>query len=669
MPQQRRMPLAISILGPIDVLRDGRHVDLGSPQQRALLALLALRPGAYVPLNAIVDALWPEEPPASAVKVVQTYISRLRKALGTEAIDLRDGSYALRVPREAVDASRFEDLLTAGRATEALSLWRGPALAGASSLESERLRLDEMRRRAVEDRLDEELKEGRHAEVVARARALLAEDPLRERALSQLMIALYRCGRQAEALEVYRDTRRSYHSRLGLEPGPELRQLERRILAHDPALTPPPPDAPAVLNPASRPFPGRARRLTVVVAAVIGTAILAAIALVTRSSDERTSIVVRPHTIVRIDTDTNEIVDSIPVGREPAAIVASPDAVWVANERDATLTRVDLRTRELRTIGGVEDVAFLTRDNRGNVYASAWDHPYVWRIDPRTIEVAERYRVRTRALDLAVGGGSLWVVDRLANAVVRIDLARGSVRDVIPVGRDPLLIVFGYGALWVANSDDGSVSAIRPGVPRLGTIEGISRPFGIAAGEGAVWVGSNTDSTVTRIEPDTRKKIAEIDVRREPSHESGLLDVATGAGSVGPEPHHPRGRPHRPTDERRRRANLARVRCPAAHTARRGRRRMAFRGNPRIRRLASSRSDVVKEVSGCRGASPHHAKSTWSELNRMRSHPGDRRSESAWRRRPMRWARLGVPPATATRRSRDDLRPGLLGGAMVERPP
>ena len=525
------MPLAISILGPIDAVRDGRHVDLGSPQQRTLLALLALRPETYVPLDAIIDALWPDDPPASAAKVVQTYISRLRKALGVEAIDLRDGSYALRVPREAVDAARFEDLVTSGRATEALSLWRGPPLAGASALKSDRLRLEEMRQRAVEDRLDDELGHGRHAEVVAQARALLAEDPLRERSLGQLMVALYRCGRQADALEVYRDARRTYQSELGLEPGPALRELERRILEHDPSLAPP--DAPTVLDPPSQPLRGRRPRRPLAVAAVIAavTATFVVIVFVAHGSGDQTRIVVRPHTIVRIDPETNEVVDSIPVGREPAAIVASSDAVWVANERDATLARVDLRTREVRMIGGVEDVAFLTRDNRGNVYASAWDHPYVWRIDPRKVEVAERYRVRTRALGLAVGGGSLWVVDRLANAVVRIDLARGSVRDVIAVGRDPLLIVFGYGALWVANSDSGSVSAIRPGVPGLETIEDISRPFGIAAGEGAVWVGSNTDSTVTRIEPDTRRKIAKIDVRGEAPW-SGLFGVATGAGSV-----------------------------------------------------------------------------------------------------------------------------------------
>ena len=526
------MTLEISVLGPVEVARAGRRGELGPPQQRALLALLALRPGSIVPLDAIVDALWPDDPPASATKVVQTYISRLRRLLGPEAIESRDGGYVLHVPRDSVDAARFEDLIAAGRASDALALWRGPALAGLDSLPFDRQRLEELRRRAVEDRLESELDAGRHADVVADARGLLAEDPLRERALGQLMLALYRSGRHADALEVYRQTRRSYDSELGLEPGPALRELERRILAHDPALTLHPP------NGAPKPPPRQAQRrrprawlaMATAVSAVIATAVIVLAAWVLR--DERPEIVVRPHTIVRIDPKTNAIVDSIPVGREPAAIVAGRDAVWVANERDATLARVDLGTRELRTIGGVEDVAFLARDNRGNVYASAWDFPFVWRIDPRTIEVAERYRVQTRALALAVGGGSLWVVDRLANAVVRIDLARGGVRDVIPVGADPLLTVFGYGALWVANSDDASVSAIRPGVRRIETIDGISRPFGIAAGEGAVWVGSNTDSTVTRIDPDTRRKVKVIGVAAKPPYASGLFGVATGAGSV-----------------------------------------------------------------------------------------------------------------------------------------
>ena len=114
MAGERRVPLEIALLGPVEVLHDGERVDLGSPQQRALLALLALRPGALTSVSAVVDAFWPDEPPASAAKVVQTYVSRLRKALGPEMIEHRDGGYALRVSRDAVDAARFEDLV-AGR--------------------------------------------------------------------------------------------------------------------------------------------------------------------------------------------------------------------------------------------------------------------------------------------------------------------------------------------------------------------------------------------------------------------------------------------------------------------------------------------------------------------------------------------------------------------------
>jgi DNA-binding beta-propeller fold protein YncE len=243
-------------------------------------------------------------------------------------------------------------------------------------------------------------------------------------------------------------------------------------------------------------------------------------------------VVVKANTVVRIDPRTNRIVESMPVGREPAAVLAGKSALWVSNERDASLTRVDLHTHEIQTVGGVENIAFLARDSRGNIYASAWDYPFVWRIDPEAVEVVQRYRVRTRALDMAVSGGSLWVVDRLANAVDRIDLARGRVSDEIKVGADPLVLASGYGAVWVANSDEGTVSVIRPGVRRIQTVNGIFRPFGIAAGEGGVWVGSNAGSSVTRIDPDTRMKTIEISVARNPAVSSELFDVAAGAGAV-----------------------------------------------------------------------------------------------------------------------------------------
>jgi DNA-binding beta-propeller fold protein YncE len=234
---------------------------------------------------------------------------------------------------------------------------------------------------------------------------------------------------------------------------------------------------------------------------------------------------------VRIDPKTNEIVQSIRVGRLPGAIAATAEHVWVVNERDGTVSRVNAETGAAQTIGRFPSVGFLTHDERGNVYASGWDAPFVWRIDPRSVTLTKRFRVRSRAIGVAVGGGSLWVVDRLVNSVSRIDLKSGRVEDSIGVGGDPLVAAFGFGALWVANSDDATVSVIRPGVARPETINVRSRPFGVAAGEGAVWVGSNTFSTVSRIDPDTRRVVEDIDVSRS-GLQSGLFSVAAGAGGV-----------------------------------------------------------------------------------------------------------------------------------------
>jgi YVTN family beta-propeller protein len=140
--------------------------------------------------------------------------------------------------------------------------------------------------------------------------------------------------------------------------------------------------------------------------------------------------------------------------------------------------------------------------------------------------------VKTRAIGLAVGGGSLWVVDRLVNSVSRIDLATAKVEDEVPVGADPLRTAFGFGALWVANSDDATVSVIRPGVAEPETVQVEGRPFGIDAGEGAVWVGSNSLSQIVRIDADTRRVVARINVSREQFIPSGLFDVVAGAGAV-----------------------------------------------------------------------------------------------------------------------------------------
>jgi DNA-binding SARP family transcriptional activator len=247
----------LRILGPLEVVRDGAPVALGGPRQRALLALLALRAGTVVPRYRLIDELWGERPPDSAVNVLQTYVSHLRKAVPAGRLVTRPPGYLLAIEPDELDLHRFERLAADGRhalaagdpaaaATalrEALALWRGPALADVVEADVARVeaaRLDELRLAALDERLRADLALGRHAEVVPELDALVAEHPLREGFRAHLMLALYRSGRQSDALAVYRDAHRTLGRELGIDPGHALRELEAAILRQDPSL-----DAPA----------------------------------------------------------------------------------------------------------------------------------------------------------------------------------------------------------------------------------------------------------------------------------------------------------------------------------------------------------------------------------------------------------------------------------------
>ncbi|MBO8196626.1 AfsR/SARP family transcriptional regulator, partial [Streptomyces oryzae] len=252
--------LHVAVLGPVRARRAEQELALGSPQQRAVLAALLLRRGHPVTIGELIDALWGEEPPSGAVTVLRTYVSRLRKVLepGREAgrapeviVSAADG-YLVRVPEDALDLGVFErrvaeakKLRTGGQlraASEllhaALELWDGRPLAGLPGplADTERYRLEEQRMSAVEARLDVDLELGRQEEVAAELTGLTAEHPLRERLWELLMLALYRAGRQAEALAAYRKIRDVLRAELGVEPGPALLDLHARILAADPSL-------------------------------------------------------------------------------------------------------------------------------------------------------------------------------------------------------------------------------------------------------------------------------------------------------------------------------------------------------------------------------------------------------------------------------------------------
>jgi DNA-binding SARP family transcriptional activator/WD40 repeat protein len=275
------LAIEIRVLGRVEALVDGRSLPLKRSKQRGVLAMLALHANRRVSADELIDGLWGERPPASAAKNLQFYVSQLRKALASDdcsaSIVTQGGGYELRVPEEAVDALRFERLVVRaqhdaergiadGAAKEALELWRGAPLVDVATepfAGPEIGRLEELHMRGIELSIDAELAAGRHDEVVAELEALIAEEPLRERLHAQRMLALYRAGRQSEALEAYREARETLIEQIGVEPGPELRSLQEQILAQDPSLDalPPTVELPLQLEGGSPLLAGREREL------------------------------------------------------------------------------------------------------------------------------------------------------------------------------------------------------------------------------------------------------------------------------------------------------------------------------------------------------------------------------------------------------------------------
>src|SRR5438876_725872 len=245
------------ILGPLEVEGDdGSRLEFAAQKPRGLLALLLLHRNEVVATDALIEELWAGHPPETAANTLQVYVSQLRKLLSSDAVVRQPPGYLLRVDPDAVDAAQFEHLVEQGRRDleaglhepaartfrMALELWRGAPLADFtfdSFAQAEIARLTELRTAALEERIEAELALGQHDVLVGELEALIAENPLRERLRGQLMLALYRSGRQAEALEAYRRTRRELMDELGLEPSTGLQELERAILQQDPSLDAP----------------------------------------------------------------------------------------------------------------------------------------------------------------------------------------------------------------------------------------------------------------------------------------------------------------------------------------------------------------------------------------------------------------------------------------------
>ena len=351
----------VLLLGPLVVLEEGRSVELGGRMQRTLLAILLMHRDEVVSVDRLVDDLWgASAPPPGAAKTLQVYVSRLRGSLGAGAVAREGGGYVLRLPSGSVDADRFEQLYNAGREQrsrgessaaartlrDALVLWRGEPfteLADNTSALAEIARLDSLRLAAIEERIGADLELGRHDALIPELERLVREQPLREGLRAKLMLALYRSGRQADALETYRQGRRTMRDELGLEPGPELQELERSILNQDPALRAPPPRGPL---PRVR-MRNRGGVFALAGGLLLVTAAVAAL-LGTRGGAQTAGLAsVAPDSLAEIDPSSNRLVAEVPIGSAPVAVAVGAQSIWVANAGDQTITRVDPVNRQV----------------------------------------------------------------------------------------------------------------------------------------------------------------------------------------------------------------------------------------------------------------------------------------------------------------------------------
>jgi DNA-binding SARP family transcriptional activator len=581
----------IDILGPIEVTgRDGRPVRLPTGRERSLFALLLLHRGSVVSTDVIVETLWGARPPDTAAKAVHGYISHLRRVLepdreqgdGTGILITRPPGYALLERDLSVDATRFEQLAGDGRRAledgspaealptldEALALWRGPVLAEFAFEDFAReeiRRLEQLRLAAVEDRIEALLRLGRHAEVVGPLESLVAANPLRERLRGQWMLALYRSGRQADALEAYREGRRLLSAELGLDPAPELQRLERAILEQDAALAAPP-LSPQRQPPAGADAPpqrGPVRTRRIAAALLIAAALVVVLFALVRSRLGDTSAPrVSAPALVGVDASTNRIVASIPVGSRPTSVAATADAIWVGDAKDGTVVRVDPKARRVVTTIGIGAPAIDLAVGSGSVWAATGGFGTVVRIDPRLDAVADRIELgnpsdpivpavssvgagdgrvwigafdglvpidpRTDtlgrhvdigqfpAIQIAVGDGAVWST-LITRRAVRVDASAGKVTAHFYAGTLATAIALAHSAVWLAGVFGGQLWELDPvTATTIQTSAAGNSASSIALDARSVWIASWNDHTLVRVDRATGAVRATIPLHGEP---------------------------------------------------------------------------------------------------------------------------------------------------------
>jgi DNA-binding SARP family transcriptional activator/DNA-binding beta-propeller fold protein YncE len=513
-----------------------------------------------IPRERLIEDLWGDAAPKTVNAVLSVYLSRLRRLLAdgtSEQLLLKEAAgYVLRVPPEGLDAHRFEALLEQGRRQlasgeadcgsmtlrDALALWRGPALADLAFepfAQSEIARLEELRLTALEARIEADLALGRQDSLVAELETLVAAHPYREGLRAQLMLALYRDGRQAEALEMYRRARRTFSEELGIEPGRRLQELEGAILRHDSSLETPRPvglraraEESTEMVRQQRRFPAR-RTLALATALVLAIAAALLAAARDPSGGAPAPLELVGNSVAVIDPATDTIVGEIPVGGRPTGPAVGEGSVWVGNRDDNTLLRIDPKSLDVvRTIGlGVAPTD--VRVGAGSVWVlSDWA---LLRVDPSINDVVDtvplpRDSGQRRWIDMEVGANAVFLSGR-HEAVIRIDSGATSIASV---RRRPVsMIAYGEDALWaITGYELDTIERIDPKTNAVETIplgrigETSGWRYRMAVGEGAIWVLA--PASLWRIDSTTKRFVGSVPL----GHSEEGSSLATGDGAV-----------------------------------------------------------------------------------------------------------------------------------------
>ena len=535
------------VLGPLEAYADERSVAVGGGRQRALLALLLVHADEVVSRDRLIEELWTGDPSPSRPQSLDVYLSRLRRAFrevgAGDVLVTRAPGYVLHV--EETDARRFEALAAEGREAlaageaeraarvlaEALALWRGAAYAEVADepwARAETGRLAELRLSATEDRIDAELALGRHTALVPELEPLVRREPTRERLVGQLMLALYRSGRQADALAAYRAARCSLVEDLGLEPGPELRRLEDAVLAQDPAL-----DLPAKPAAPSRSLavtpPGRPQRrrwpVLAVVALLAAASVVTGVALTSGGASMRRAIMADGAGAV--DPATGRVAASVPVGSAPGGIATGAGSIWVTNGADGTVTRINPHGPHVEQTLVVGSLPAGVGYGAGAVWVTNALDGSVSRIDPQANQVVQTISIGGRPIAVASGVGAVWVAGAKGDTIVALDPRSGVPRRFIRLEDSAGGVAVGFGALWVTEPLAHKLVRIDPVSGETLTEIGVGAGAGpVAAGDGAVWVVNTLDGTLSRVDPERNAVASTAPIGDAPTA------VAAGAGGV-----------------------------------------------------------------------------------------------------------------------------------------